>query len=158
MNDQEFLQLVIEKENEYQFDGFSNEDAYEIGLLMLEATKNYPGTVAVEITVNDFTVFRYFPSNRGKLEERWLTAKKNTVMTYGKSSLRVALELNIKGVPQDPPSMFPGEYVRCGGAFPIRLRNGSFIGVIATSGLIDTDDNAIIWDALEQFFARRKCN
>ena len=156
MNDKEFLQLVIEKETEYQFDGFSHSDALEIGQLILEVTKNYPGTVAFEITVNDFTVMRYFPNDRGRLEERWLKAKKNTVMTFGKSTMRVALELNELGLPQDAPTIIPGEFVRCGGAFPIRLRNGSLIGVIATSGLKDTDDNAIIWDALEQFFAKKK--
>ncbi len=155
MNDQEFLQLVIEKEKEYQFDGFSHNDALEIGQLILEVMKNYPGTVAFEITVNDFTVMRYFPNDRGRIEERWLRAKKNTVMTFGKSSMRVGLELKESGLPQDPPSMVPGEFVRYGGGFPIRLRNGSLIGVIATSGLKDTDDNAIIWDALELFFAKK---
>ena len=156
MNDQELLAHVIEKENEYQFDCFSNADALEIALDMMELTKNYPGTVAIEITVNDFTVFRYFPNDRGRLEERWLKAKKNTVMTFGKSSLRVALELKLRGMPQETPSMIPGEFIRCGGGFPIRLRNGCLIGTIAASGLKDTDDNGIIWDALELYFKKHQ--
>ena len=154
MNDQEFLQRVIDKENEYQFLSFSNGDALEIGLLVLEKAKQYPRPVAVEITVNDFTVFRYFPETRGRLEEHWLKAKKNTVMTFEKSSLHVALEMKIRGQEQDKPSFIPGEYAICGGAFPIRLKNGCMIGVIATSGLKDTDDNSIIWEALEEFFQK----
>jgi len=76
MSEQELLQAAIEKENKYQFDGFYNEDALEIGLLILETAKKYPGPVAVEITINNFTVFRYFPENRTRIHERWLNAKK----------------------------------------------------------------------------------
>lgn len=52
--------------------------------------------------------------------------------------------------------MIPGEFSRYGGGFPIRLKEGCLIGVIATSGLSTTKDNNIILEALEQYFEKKK--
>jgi uncharacterized protein (UPF0303 family) len=154
MSEKELLEEIIEKEEKYQFDSFSNEDAFEIGLLIKEMAKKYSGPVAVSITVDGLEVFRYFPPTRGKLEEKWIEAKRNLVSLTGTSSLRSVVLIKLYQFPEEPASLIPGDYAFSGGGFPIRLKNGMMIGSIITSGLTSQEDNSIIWDSLEKYFEK----
>lgn len=154
MNEQELLSFIIEKEKMYQFESFFNKDALEIGLLIIEESKKYENPVAVEIEVNNFLIFRYIPEGCNRIHDGWLKAKRNTVTTFEKSSYQLGLEIKIKDIPQESVPMIPGEFAYYGGGFPIRLKNGCLIGVIATSGLSPTKDNNIILEALEQYFEK----
>ena len=45
------------------------------------------------------------------------------------------------------------DYAACSGAFPIRIRGGSVIGVAAVSGLPDPGDQTALLAGLRRYFA-----
>lgn len=150
------LQECIHEEDLYQFQSFSHADAWELGNDLVQACAGMEGPLAVEIEINHVIVFRYFPDGTGMFHEQWLKRKRNTVNTVEKSSLRVFYELEASGEDLYRDWGLPtSEYAACGGGFPIRLRNGSVIGVVAVSGLPHLRDHAVLVEGLRQYFDRR---
>ena len=77
--------------------------------------------------------------------------KKNTVRLINKSTMRLWTDMAAFGFKR-PAEMTPsGELVFCGGGFPILLKDGSQIGVIAVSGPAgDEYEHGIVVRALEE--------
>ena len=151
----EALQACIQDEQTYQFASFSHADAWELGHDLVAACAKMPGPLAVQIEINHVIVFRYFPDGTGKYHEQWLRRKLNTVNTVEKSSLRVFYELeqNHETLEEDW-LLSKQDYADCGGAFPIRIRNGSVIGVAAVSGLPHLQDNAALMEGIRTFWEK----
>lgn len=147
----EFLEKLINEENELQFLTFSNSDAKELGEMLYEASKEYTRTVAVEIRKNGNVIYRFIPDGATKENAAWLNAKANTVDMMGKSSLRVATELFLDDKCPEDKRMNPVEYGLLGGGFPLTVKNVGVIGTICTSGLYHTDDHKLIVDTVSRF-------
>ncbi len=149
------LEKVLQQEREYQFRNFSHADAWELGNELVAACAEMEGPLAVEIEVNHVIVFRYYPDGTGKFHEQWLQRKRNMVNTVEKSTLRCKFEIeqNHEDLERDW-CLSPLEYAACGGGFPIRLRGGSVIGVVAVSGLPDLRDHAALIEGLRRYFEK----
>lgn len=149
------LEKVLQQEREYQFRNFSHADAWELGNELVAACAEMEGPLAVEIEVNHVIVFRYYPDGTGKFHEQWLQRKRNMVNTVEKSTLRCKFEIeqNHEDLERDW-CLSPLQYAACGGGFPIRLRGGSVIGVVAVSGLPDLRDHAALIEGLRRYFEK----
>ena len=149
------LERCIEQEQTYQFRNFSHADAWELGNELVAACSEMEGPLAVEIEVNHVVVFRYYPDGTGRFHEQWLRRKRNMVNTVEKSTLRCKFEIeqNHEDLERDW-CLSPLEYAACGGGFPIRLRGGSVIGVVAVSGLPDLRDHAALIEGLRRYFEK----
>ena len=82
------LERLKRQEALLQFPFFSNDDAWRLGTMLVEAAKERKVTPAFEITINGYVVFRYGFSGTNLHNERWLRRKRNTVQTTHMSSLR----------------------------------------------------------------------
>ena len=138
---QKALQACIADEQTYQFTSFSHRDAWELGHALVDACEKMGAPLAVEIEINHVIVFRYYPDGTGAYHEQWLRRKRNLVNLLEKSSQRAYYELEVNCEDQERDWRLPrSDYAACSGAFPIRIRGGSVIGVAAVSGLPDPGD------------------
>ena len=152
---QELLERCIAEEERYQFSNFSHKDAWELGHDLVEACGEMEGPLAVEVEINHVVVFRYYPDGTGKYHEQWLQRKRNTVNTTEKSTLRVCCELETANETLEKDWLLsPMDYAACGGAFPIRLRGGSMIGVAAVSGLPHLRDYAALMNGIRRYWEK----
>ena len=120
---------------------FSHRDAWELGHALVSACEQMGAPLAVEIEVNHVIVFRYYPDGTGAYHEQWLRRKRNLVNLLEKSSQRAFYELEVNHEDLERDWLLPrSDYAACSGAFPIRIRGGSVIGVAAVSGLPDPGD------------------
>ena len=140
---QEALQACIRDEQTYQFTHFSHRDAWELGHALVSACEQMGAPLAVEIEVNHVIVFRYYPDGR----------KRNLVNLLEKSSQRAFYELEVNHEDLERDWLLPrSDYAACSGAFPIRIRGGSVIGVVAVSGLPDPGDQTALLTGLRTYF------
>ena len=132
MNWADIAAACAEEEERFQFESFSRQDALKLGLKLAEAAREYSAGVAIEITINGLSVFRYFPEGTTLDNSLWLARKARTVTLTGVSSLH------------------PNEYAFGGGGFPLILRGVGMIGVIAVSGLTHMEDHMLVTDTLDE--------
>lgn len=144
----DMIEVIREQERALVFDSFTNEDALHIGNAIVESVKRKGKSVAVEITVNGWQVFKFAMDGTSPENDRWMKRKRSTLEYMNKSTLLVQKLLEQKG--QELLSdlfLDPMEYSNAGGAFPINLR-GRVIGCVIVSGLPDTEDHQTAVDAL----------
>lgn len=140
-------------EQTYQFTSFSHRDAWELGHALVDACEKMGAPLAVEIEINHVIVFRYYPDGTGAYHEQWLRRKRNLVNLLEKSSQRAYYELEVNCEDQERDWRLPrSDYAACSGAFPIRIRGGSVIGVAAVSGLPDPGDQTALLNGLRAYF------
>lgn len=150
MYTQETLHFLLAQEDDLIFNHFDENDALEIGRLLIAAAKSAPKPIAMQAVINGFPVFRFFLPGTGCKNEFWMRKKYNTVCKTGHSSLMAAVELELSG---QPPRLWQCDeeyYALCGGGFPIRVRGKGIIGVYCVSGLPHQDDHRILTSALAQ--------
>lgn len=150
--EQSLTEKCLEEEKKYQFACFSHEDAFHMGLELLKYSQERKEVVAIEIRINQVSVFKYLPDGTGRFHEMWLKRKSNMVDVMEMSTLRAyaQLEENQEDMIKDW-ILDPKDYAACGGGFPIRLRGGSIVGTICVSGLPHLRDHAILIGGISRF-------
>lgn len=155
MNDSStLLQACERQENMYQFDHFTREDALKLGLKLHENAQKHPIGVAIDITINGLSVFRYIPEGATAHNVAWLNRKINTVTRFEMSSLRVMAKFDVNGLNCENEKIDPDSVALGGGGFPLTIRGTGVVGVIAVSGLPHLDDHQLIVDTLAEFLAK----
>lgn len=151
-NVKEILEDLALQEKQLEFEKFSNEDALAIGLQLYENSKECSAPIAIEITVNGLTVFRYFTEGSMADSELWLARKRNTVNLMSMSSLRFLYWLEDFGATLEERKLNPNDYAAGGGGFPIKFKGTGVVGSICVSGLPNhLDDHQLIVDTLRMF-------
>ncbi len=72
INIQEKLEIIKSQEEKLVFKSFSNEDALEIGLSIIEATKKMNKAVAINIVKNGQTIFHYAMDGTTPDQDEWI--------------------------------------------------------------------------------------
>lgn len=87
---EERIKIYEEQEQNLQFTSFNNDNAWRLGVILVEQAREEDSEVAIEIIVNGYQVFRYgFPGTNNN--DWWLKCcKNNTVNKIHKSSIHVA--------------------------------------------------------------------
>jgi uncharacterized protein (UPF0303 family) len=152
INIQKKLEKVKNQEEKLIFKSFSNEDALEIGLFIIEAAKKIKKPVAVNIVKNSQTVFHYAMDGTSPDQDVWIKKKSNVVLRHHHSSYYMRLYNELKNRSYfEFYSVSPFEYAIHGGAFPIMIEGSGVIGVITVSGLAQEEDHDMIVGALTKF-------
>lgn len=130
------LAVLEQQEEQLVFDRFDNDDAWELGNLIVQEARERKAAVAVDIVINGFRVFRYGFSGTNDYNEIWLNRKINSVNTMHKSTLRLHYMMRTGGEDiYKGGYLDPSRYAAMGGGFPIRVKGIGVIGVLAVSGL-----------------------
>lgn len=143
---------IIEKQEQVlRFDHFDNEDAWELGSIIVEEARKKKCSIAAEIWINGYQVFRYGFSGTNNFNDIWLKRKINTVNMLHRSSLRVYY---MPYVGEDDiykdGHLDSTVYGNMGGGFPIYVRECGVIGAVAVSGMSHIQDHQLAVKGIEK--------
>ena len=145
------LEIVTLQEETLQFERFTMEDAWELGLLIRRQVLNHGGNAAVDVTLGGVQLFRCGVGQPSPNNSRWIRRKMNLVQEQWKSSLRAMLEMTISQRTLETYGLNDAEYALSGGCFPILVRGTGAVGTAAVSGLPQTHDHQMVVNALSEF-------
>lgn len=148
-NWQEYYEELLKEEMELAFPRFTNEDALRLGQIIIEKAKGNPIPLGIEIVLNGLMVFRYYPSGITRDHEMWLSRKRKAVELRESSSMRLTAYLAQANATLSDWKLNEKEYCLGGGGYPIRIKGSGVIGSVCASGYVDTEDHAIIVEAIK---------
>jgi len=149
---EESIRVLAMQEEILQFSHFTNEDAWELGSLMVaEAARNHlPVVISIRLN-NGRTIFQFAFSGTNYNQEQCLSRKENTVRTMEMSSLRLFMMMKKNGETLEDKGLNRQDYAASGGGFPIRLAKAGVIGSIIVSGLDHMADHEFVAACISQY-------
>ena len=148
----ELIAILEMQEEILQFTHFTNEDAWELGNMIVAEAKRRKRPVAVSIRLNNgLHVFQYASDGYSLNDERWISRKINTVKTLERSSLHTYMMLRKNEENLSDWCMDKSEYAASGGGFPIRVEEVGVIGTVAVAGLDHVSDHDLIVKAVSRY-------
>lgn len=155
MDYEKLIQEVIKQEQELVFDHFSNEDAYKLGTILYEISKERNLPVTLEIRKNTQIVYHVALEGTAPDNDMWLQRKYNLVTRMCKSSYRAGLELKAAGKTLEEMCEITVEnYAAHGGCFPINVKGTGIVGTVAVSGLEQSEDHKLAVEAVRKFLGK----
>ncbi|NRD79491.1 heme-degrading domain-containing protein [Bacillus sp. BRMEA1] len=152
INIQQKMEKIKKQEEHLLFKRFTNENALEIGLYIVESAKKINKPVAINILKNGQTIFHYAMDGTAPDQDEWIKRKSNVVLRHHHSSYYMRLYNELKNRSYfEFYSVSPYEFALHGGAFPINVEGTGVIGVITVSGLAQEEDHELIIEALMKF-------
>lgn len=158
---QEKLDAIVKQEETLIFDKFDNNDAFELGMLMINKAKEKNSPIAVDIVRSGQQLFRVSLPGTSADNDRWIKRKNACVNRTFRSSLRVFFENKVT----DWAAEFDMDYytmfgldtkkgVAIGGAFPLKVKGVGCIGTITVSGLPHELDHKHVVDCLRIYLKK----
>lgn len=150
----ELLELIERQEAQLQFDRFTNQTAYDLGLMMVGIVKSENLSVTVDIARNGQQLFHCALEGTSADNDRWIKGKSNLVNLTGHSSYYYEIKLKKEQKTIEESMVLPlAEYKPHGGGFPIRVKDVGVIGTICVSGLPSEKDHELIVRVIEKFLS-----
>ncbi|MDJ0339959.1 heme-degrading domain-containing protein [Streptomyces sp. H10-C2] len=149
--------LVAELEAQEQalvLSGFTNDDAWQLGSLLVELARERRAPVTIDIRCGSQQLFHYALDGTSPDNDAWLARKSRVAERYGASSYLVGARFRAKGTTFEESSRLdPDLYAAHGGAVPIRVAGVGVVGTVAVSGLPQSEDHALVIEALTRMRA-----
>jgi uncharacterized protein (UPF0303 family) len=148
----EAIKVLEMQEEILQFTHFTNDDAWELGNIIVQAAKKLDVSIATSIRLNNgYIVFQHGFTGTNLLNEKWMDRKFNTVKMAEKSSLYTYMKLSQKDETFKDWGLDPNDYAACGGGFPIRIEEVGVIGVVIISGLDHVSDHDLLIKCISKY-------
>jgi uncharacterized protein (UPF0303 family) len=143
---------LLAQEEDLVFAGFTPDDAWALGSLLVELARERALPVAIDIRRGDHQLFHHARPGTAPDNDSWIERKNNVVRRFGHSSLLVGQRHRDRGTTFEEAGGLPREtYAAHGGAFPITVRGAGVIGTVTVSGLPQVEDHALVVEALRRF-------
>ncbi|WP_328669307.1 heme-degrading domain-containing protein [Streptomyces sp. NBC_00328] len=144
-----------EQERRLTLPGFTHDDAWTLGTLLVGLAREREAPVAVDIRRGGQQLFHAALPGSTPDNDAWIDRKRRVVERYGCSSLLVGSRFRAKGTTFEESSRLdPDTYAAHGGAFPIAVTGAGVIGTVVVSGLPQVEDHKMVVEALETFLAQ----
>jgi uncharacterized protein (UPF0303 family) len=156
MSDEPYtLAQLAAEEEELQFSGFTNDDAWELGSALVTAGREQGLPIAVDISRNRHQLFHASLPGTTPDNDSWIQRKTRVVDRFGHSSLYVRQASIERGTTFEAEFGLDQErYAAHGGAFPIIVRSVGPVGAVVVSGLPQVADHRMVVAALRAHAAR----
>lgn len=139
------------QERDLVLPGFTNDDAWRLGCLLVELARERDAQVTVDIRRGSQQLFHYALEGTSPDNDAWLARKSRVAERYGASSYLVGARFRAKGTTFEESSRLdPDRYAAHGGAVPLRVAGVGIIGTVAVSGLPQSEDHALVVEALSR--------
>jgi len=150
MSDEPYtLAQLAAEEEELQFSGFTNDDAWELGSALVTAGREQGLPIAVDISRNRHQLFHASLPGTTPDNDSWIQRKTRVVDRFGHSSLYVRQASIERGTTFEAEfGLDPERYAAHGGAFPIIVRSVGPVGAVVVSGLPQVADHRMVVAAL----------
>ena len=147
-------QLAAEEE-ELQFPGFTNDDAWDLGSALVAAARRDGAPVAVDISRHGQQLFHAALPGTSPDNDSWIQRKTRVVHRFGHSSLYVRQASIERGTTfEEEFGLDPALYAAHGGAFPVVVRSVGPVGAVVVSGLPQLADHRMVVAALRAHLGR----
>jgi len=140
------------EEAELVFAAFDNDDAWRLGVQLVEAAR--AGVLGVTISIRRGTQRLFHAALPGTCADNdsWLDRKARVVERFGHSSFRMGTACRASGRSlEEIYGLETALYAAHGGAFPITVGGTGVIGVVAVSGLPQVEDHAFVVAQVRRF-------
>ena len=146
---------IAAEEEELQFAGFTNDDAWELGTALVEAGRRDGAPIAIDISRNSHQLFHAALPGTSADNDDWIRRKTAVVNRFGHSSLYMRQSFLERGTTfEEATGLDPREYAAHGGGFPILVRDVGPVGVVVVSGLPQLEDHALVVSVIRAHLAR----
>lgn len=136
MTAEEVINILQMQEEILQFTHFTNEDAWELGsLIVAEGKKRQIPLMASIKRTSGLTLFRYCSDHVTLQDEQCLERKFHTVRAMEKSSLLLYSMFKKNEEKQEDYFLDPAQYYVVGGAFPVRVEDVGVVGTVVVNGM-----------------------
>ena len=152
MTVEEVITVLAMQEEILQFNHFTNEDAWELGNLLVAEAKKRELDTTVEIRLNNgYTVFKYAGNGTTPNNEIWADKMFASVSRMEKSTMLLYSELKRSEETMEDIGLGKEEYSRLGGGFPVRVEEVGVIGAIMVTNQSHFVNHDIIVKALSRY-------
>jgi uncharacterized protein (UPF0303 family) len=142
------------QEDELQLTRFDNDDAWALGVALVEQARRDGAGVVVDIDRGGQQLFHAALAGTVPDNDSWIVRKGNVVRRFGHSSLYMGQLCREQGTTFEEKFGLPGsEYAAHGGAFPLLVRGVGPVGVVAVSGLPQVEDHRLVIRVLRRHLA-----
>lgn len=147
----EEIATIRDQEERLRFSTFSNDEAIDLGLTLLELARGRNLAVTIDVRRGGQQLFHAALAGTAPDNDEWVRRKSNVVLQLHKASLRAGLELEASGTPRAEREGLPlADYATHGGSFPIHVVGVGVVGAVTVSGLPQRDDHALVVEAIER--------
>lgn len=142
----------VEAEGRVELEHFTNEDALDLGTITTEVIREWGVSLAVDIVIGSYLVYRARLGSTGPGNDSWLAGKAAVTRHFGDSSLLVKLRQKATGVPFEELDLDHDVMKAHGGSIPIYV-GGKLVATITTSGEPDVVDHEVATEAVRRYRA-----
>ncbi len=138
------LAKTKEEEASIYLPHFDAEDAWKLGNILVQLSKENGWPLTIGIECNERLLFHYACQQNHLNNQTAVTRKKNVAHAFRCSSLRVFCELELSNTVIGDRGRDFADYLPLGGAFPIQVTGVGQIGTVCVSGLAHFDDHKAV--------------
>lgn len=143
---------VERQERDLRFATFTNDDAWELGTLLVRLATERGLPVTIDIRRGAQQLFHAARPGTVADNDSWIDRKVRVVERFGTSSYLQGLRARAKGTTFGAVHELPlQQYAAHGGAFPVHVEGVGIVGVVTVSGLPQADDHALVTEAVRTF-------
>ena len=148
------VEQLAAEEAELVLDRFDNDDAWRLGVALVEEARRREAGVVVSISRGDQQLVHAALPGTSADNDSWVRRKSAVVRRFGHSSLYMGQRCRDDGTTLHEKFELPvAEYAGHGGAFPLLIRGVGPVGVVTVSGLPQLEDHRLVVDVLRTFLA-----
>ncbi len=149
------LAELAAEEEELQFGGFTNDDAWDLGSALVAAARRDGAPVAVDVSRHGHQLFHASLPGTSPDNDSWIQRKTRVVHRFGHSSLYVRQASIERGSTFEVEfGLDPALYAAHGGAFPVVVRSVGPVGAVVVSGLPQLEDHRMVVAAIRAHLGR----
>ena len=149
------LAELAAEEEELRFDGFTNDDAWDLGSALVAVARRDGAPVAVDISRHGHQLFHASLPGTSPDNDSWIQRKTRVVHRFGHSSLYVRQASIERGTTFEAEfGIDPARYAAHGGAFPVVVRSVGPVGAVVVSGLPQLEDHRMVVAAIRAHLGR----
>ena len=142
-------------EEELRFDGFTNDDAWDLGSALVAVARRDGAPVAVDVSRHGHQLFHAALPGTSPDNDSWIERKTRVVHRFGHSSLFVRQASIERGTTFEAEfGLDPARYAAHGGAVPVVVSSGGPGGAGVGSGLPQLEDHRMVVAAIRAHLGR----